>query len=151
LAFAVSGRAVTSANIGGAADGSDNGTVTISGTTLTVTSASGAAGLQLDYNSTAAASAINLNFTVGVGAALFNIADPALDPINGSVQTEINSLNDADTQTQTRITTLQSQVDAYRQTLVTRFAATESQLASTSSLLSSIIQAFNSVSNNSNN
>jgi hypothetical protein len=150
LAFSVSARAVTSANIGGAADGSDNGTVTISGTTLTVTSASGAAGLQLDYNSTAAASGINLNFTVGVGAALFDIADPALDPINGSVQSEINSLADKDTQTQTRIDTLQAQVDAYRQTLITRFAQTESQLASTSSLLSSIITAFNSVSNNSN-
>jgi flagellar capping protein FliD len=116
-----------------------------------MTSATGAVGLQLDYNSTVAASGINLDFTVGVGAALFDIADPALDPLSGSVQTEINSLADKDTQTQTRIDTLQSQVDAYRQTLITRFAQTESQLASTSSLLSSIITAFNSVSNNSNN
>jgi flagellar hook-associated protein 2 len=142
LAFTVSARAITQANIGGAADGTDNGTVTINGTTLTITNGSGAEGLVLDYNDTVAASGINIDFTIGVGAALYNIADPALDPIEGSVQSEIDALNTQDTSNQTRITTLQSQMDSLRAQLVARFAAAEAALASTNNLLNTVVAAF---------
>jgi flagellar hook-associated protein 2 len=149
-AFGVSARAVTQANIGGAADGSDNGTVTISGTTLTVTNASGAEGLILEYNGTAAVSGINLDFTVGIGAALYNVAAPAMDPISGSVQNEIDSLNTQDTANETRIAQLQDQMTSYRAQLVARFAAAESAMSTANSLLDTVTKAFDGLSGNGN-
>ena len=146
-AFAVSARAVTQANIGGAADGTDNGTVTISGTTLTVTSSSGAEGLVVEYNGTSAVSGINLNFTVGVGASLYDVADPAIDPISGSIQNEIGAITTQDTANETRISDLQTRMDNMRAELVARFANAESALASANSLLDTVVQAFTGLDN----
>ena len=56
----------TRLNIGGAADGSDNGTVTISGQILTISSSSAAEGLQMFYDGAGNESAISLNFTNGI-------------------------------------------------------------------------------------
>jgi flagellar hook-associated protein 2 len=151
LAMTVTGTAITSANIGGAADGSDNGTVTISGMNMTATSASGAQGLQLFYNGTAAASGINLNFTVGLGAALYGVVNAASDPIGGTVQAEISSLDDKNTQAQTRISNLQTQIDRQRQTLLAQFTAMETAIDSLNNIMSTLTQSFNALSNSQKN
>lgn len=151
LSMTVTGQAITSANIGGNADGSDNGTVTVSGMNLTATSATGAQGLQIFYNGTAAASGINLDFTVGLGAALYGVANTASDPVSGSVQTEINSLDDKNTQDQTRITTLQAQIDQQRQSLLNEFTAMETAIDSMNNIMSTLTQSFNALSNSQKN
>src|SRR5690606_11964108 len=56
-----------SANIGGAADGSDDGSATISGNVITVNSG-GATGLQLFFDGLSDVTSVQLDFTVGVGA-----------------------------------------------------------------------------------
>lgn len=142
LALATTGTAITSANIGGAADGSDNGTVTIKGMNITATSATGAQGLTLFYNGSVAASGLNLNYTVGLGASLYGIVNAATDPVSGTVQSEINSLNDANTQDQTKITQIQAQLATQKTALLAQYTAMETAINSLDSVMSTLTQSF---------
>ncbi|MGE5537894.1 MAG: flagellar filament capping protein FliD [Gemmatimonas sp.] len=146
LALTTTGQAITSANIGGAANGSDNGTVTVNGMVLTVSSG-GAEGLQVHYNGTAAASGINLDFTLGLGSSLWGIVDQALDTVDGSIQTEIDGLDTRNTDSQSRITRLQANIDAQRASLLARFQVMESSLATLNSIMSQLTQSFDALTN----
>lgn len=142
LGLVTTGTTITSANIGGTADGSDNGTVTIKGMNIVATSKTGAQGLTLLYNGSAAASGINLNFTVGLGASLYGIVNGAADSVSGSVQTEINSLTDANTQSQTKITQLQAQLATQKTALLAQYTAMESAISSLNNVMSTLTQSF---------
>jgi flagellar capping protein FliD len=142
---------VVSANINGPADGSDNGSVTVSGTTLTATSATGAEGLQLFYSGSAQASGISLDYTVGVGTKMFYAVDSMLDPVDGSVENEISALTDQNTTTQTRVDEMMARLDRQRQALLDRFIAMETALTSMKNLLDSLKQTFEAMSNQNNN
>jgi flagellar capping protein FliD len=87
LNIAWSGGVITSANIDGPADGSDNGTV--AGNVLTVT-AGGAKGLKLLYTGTGPASGIQLDLSVGVGAKLYQTLDGLLDDTSGLIANEVD-------------------------------------------------------------
>jgi flagellar capping protein FliD len=149
--FASTATRVVSANINGPANGSDDGSVTVNGTTLTATSATGAEGLQLFYSGNAQTSGISLDYTVGVGTRMFYAVDSMLDPVDGSVENEISALTDQNTTTQTRIDEMMARLDRQRQALLDRFIAMETALTSMKNLLDSLKQTFDAMSQQNNN
>jgi flagellar hook-associated protein 2 len=150
LGFTTTGTLITSANIGGAADGSDNGTITISGMTITVNPSSGASGLRMLYTGTTGASGIQLDYTVGIATQIYDMTENALDPTTGSIQSEIDALNDQNTVTQTRVDSMLDRLDRQRQTLLNSFIAMETSITTMNNLLDSMKQAFNSTNQNGN-
>ena len=141
LGLTTTATLITSANIGGAANGADNGTVTISGMTVTVTSASGAEGLRMIYTGTAAAT-VQLDFTVGIATQMYNLAESALDTRTGSIQSEIDSLTTQNTETQIRVDNMLARLERQRQTLLNSFIAMETALTTMNNLLESIKSTY---------
>jgi len=137
LNVAYENGAVVSANIGGNADGSDDGSITVNGSRLTVTSG-GAEGLQLLYDGDTAASNIQLDISVGIGAQIGAAASKLLDSESGAIGSQIDTYTDQNEQAQTRLERLNERIELQREQLIDRFAAMESALASMNTLLESI-------------
>ena len=136
-----------SANINGAAGGADDGSVTVSGSILTATSQTGAEGLKLLYTGTDDVNGVTLSYTVGVGAQLFHALDTMLNVTTGSVENEIDSLDDQNTQTQERINEMLARLEQQRQSLLHRFIAMETALITMNRILDSIRQSFDALTN----
>ncbi len=137
---------IVSANINGNADGSDDGSVVVEGSRLTVASG-GAEGLQLLYTGSASASGIQLDVSVGVGAQIQAATTQLLDTTSGTLTAQVDTLTEQNERSQTRIERLQERLDRQREQLLERFAAMESALASMDTLMESIrsqIDAFSS-------
>ena len=137
LNVAYSGGSIVSANINGPADGSDDGSVSVDGQRLTVTSG-GAKGLKLLYSGTASASGIQLDISVGVGAQIHAAADQMLDGDGGVINGEIKTLQEKNTFSQNRVDTMNERLERERERLLERFARMESALSSMNNLLDSI-------------
>ena len=137
LNVAYDNGAIVSANIGGNADGSDDGSVTVNGNRLTVASG-GAEGLQLLYNGDASASGIQLDVSVGIGAQISAVASKLLDSESGAIGSQVDTYTDQNEQAQTRLERMNERIDRERERLIERFAAMESALASMNTLLESI-------------
>ncbi len=146
IAFSSTATRVVSANINGLANGADNGTVTTSGQALTMTSGSGAEGLQLFYSGNTTPSATTLNYTVGVGTKMFYAVESMLDPVDGSVENEISALTDQNTTTQTRVDEMLARLERQRASLLDRFLAMETALTSMKNILESMRQTFEAMS-----
>ncbi len=143
LALTTEDYLVGSANVGGAGDGSDDGTATASGRVITVTDQNGAEGLRLLYNGTGDASNIEVNFTIGVGAKLFFELDQMLDSESGSLQAEIDSLTSQNRAAQTRADEMIERLDYQRERLLERFIVMEQSLARMNSVLDQIREITN--------
>ncbi len=128
---------IASANIGGNPDGSDDGSVTIDGRRLTVTSG-GAEGLQLLYSGEASASGIQLDVSVGIGAQIQAASSRLLDSESGTITSQIDTYTGQNDRAQTRAERLDERIERQRENLLERFAAMESALASMNTLLESI-------------
>ncbi len=139
------GSSLISANIGGAADGSDDGTATVSGNTITVTDQSGAEGLKLFYSGNGDASGIQLDFTVGLGTRLFFALDRLLDTSTGVVATDITTLQDQNELTQERIDRMLKRLERRRQQLIDRFITLETALARAEQIRRSIQTTFDAL------
>jgi flagellar hook-associated protein 2 len=109
--------------------------VTTNGQILTVTSATGAEGLQLYYAGSASAN-ISLDYTVGVGSLMYDAVDSMLDSVNGSVENEIGALTDQNTTTQTRVDNMLARLERQRVSLLDRFLAMETALTAMKNILS---------------
>jgi flagellar hook-associated protein 2 len=140
------GTNLTGADINGVAN-----SATVNGHVITVNSATGANGLKLYYSGSGNLSGTQINFTVGAGAQMFFDLQSVLDSTSGSLQTEVNALTSQNTQTKTRIDTMQARLDYQQQQLSLRFTAMETQLAQMSSIMDSIDQATSAWSNNNKN
>ena len=136
-----------SANINGAAGGADDGSVTVSGKILTATNQTGAEGLKLLYTGTDDVDGVTLNYTIGVGAQLFHALDTMLNVTTGSVENEIDSLDDQNTQTQERINEMLARLEQQRQSLISRFIAMETALITMNRILDSMRQSFDALTN----
>ena len=136
-----------SANINGAAGGADDGSVTVSGSVLTATNQTGAEGLKLLYTGTDDVDGVTLNYTIGIGAQLFHALDTMLDQTTGSVENEIDSLDDQNTHTQERIDEMLARLEQQRQSLLHRFIAMETALIIMNRILDSIRQGFEALTN----
>jgi flagellar hook-associated protein 2 len=138
-------NALLSANINGAASGADDGSVTVSGSIVTATNLTGADGLKLLYTGTDDVSGVTLNYTVGMGAQLFHALDTMLNVTTGSVENEIDSLDDQNTKTQERVIEMLARLEQKRQSLLQRFIAMETALISMNRILDSIKQGFDAL------
>ena len=147
LNVAYSGGAIVSANINGAADGSDDGSVTVSGNVLKVVSG-GAKGLQMLYTGTSSASGIQLDLSVGVGAQLYNAVGSLVDDSSGLIANEVNNLKGQNDLGQERIDRLQARLDREHDRLLARFAAMETALTTMNQLLESLKQQTNAAFGN---
>ena len=99
-----------------------------------------AKGLTLFYNGDSDASGIRLDFTVGIGAQTFFAVERALDPKEGVVETEIQSLTTQNENAQTRIDEMLVRIDIQRENLLARFINMEAALASMNRILESVAQ-----------
>jgi flagellar hook-associated protein 2 len=150
LNVAYSGGAIVSANINGAADGSDDGSVAVSGNVLKVISG-GAKGLQMLYTGTSSASGIQLDLSVGVGAKLYNAVGGLTDDSSGLIANEVNNLQGQNDLGQERIDRLQARLDHEHDRLLARFAAMETALTTMNQLLESLKQQTNAAFGNNSN
>src|SRR5690606_38899935 len=128
-----------SANIGGAADGSDDGSATISGNVITVNSG-GATGLQLFFDGHSDISSVQLDFTVGVGAQMFFQLGNLLDNATGIVEGEISELTDQNEVHSERITEMLDWLEIQRQNLLERYIAMETAIATANRIMESLKQ-----------
>jgi flagellar hook-associated protein 2 len=139
LNVAYAGGVVTSANIGGTPDGADDGTVSVQGNLLTVTSGA-AAGLKLLYTGDGAASGVVLDVSVGVGAKIFHAVDDLLDPTSGLLANEIEVREAQIESAETRVSRLDERLERERERLLERFVAMETALTTMNRLLDSLRQ-----------
>lgn len=139
------------ANIGGDASGADDGSVTVSanGDSLTVNTGE-AAGMQLFFDGFTGPTSIDLNYSVGVGAQMFFAIEDLLDETTGTVETEIESLTDTNVISEDRITEMLARLDIQRRSLLERFIAMETALATNARILESVQASADSL-NGSNN
>jgi flagellar hook-associated protein 2 len=147
LNVAYSGGAIVSANINGASDGSDDGSVTVSGKVLTVVDGA-AEGLKLLYTGSSAESGIQLDLSVGIGAQLYSAADGLVDETAGLLTNEIASLETQNDSGQERIERMEEHLERERERLLARFVAMETALATMNRLLDSLRQQIDSSFNN---
>jgi flagellar hook-associated protein 2 len=137
------GTNLTGADINGVA----NSAMT-SGNTVTMTGATGANGLKLFYSGSGDLSNVQINFTVGAATQMFFDLQSALDQTNGSIQTEVDALNDQNTQTQTRVDAMLQNIDYQKQILTEKFTNMETQLTQMQSIMDSIKQTTDAWSKN---
>ena len=150
LALTTEDYLVGSANVGGAGNGSDDGTATTSGRIITVTDQNGAEGLRLLYNGTGDASNIDVNFTIGVGAKMFFELEQMLDSQSGSLEAEVDTLNAQNSAAETRIDEMIERLDYQRERLLERFIVMEQALARMNSVLDQIREITNANNSNDN-
>ena len=147
LALTTEGYLIGSANVGGAGDGSDNGTAETRGRIFTVTDQSGAEGLRLLYTGDGNASNIQVDFTVGVGAKMFFELEQMLDTQTGSLEAEVDTLTAQNRAAETRVDEMIVRLDYQRERLLERFIVMEQALARMNSVLDQIREitsSFNS-------
>jgi flagellar hook-associated protein 2 len=149
LNVAYAGGAIVSANINGAADGSDDGSVVVTGKLLKVVEG-GAEGLQLLYTGTSAASGIQLDLSVGIGAQIYSAVDGLVNETSGLLTNEIDGLESQNDLGQARIERLEERLERERERLLERFVAMETALTTMNRLLDSLRQQIDSAFNNDN-
>jgi flagellar hook-associated protein 2 len=140
----VTGAAAT-ANIDGDTTGVDDGSATVNGNSITVTSGD-AQGLKLFYTGFTLPESVQLDFTVGVGAQLYfaitnlieRTSDSAGNPVRGAVEGEIDTLTDQNEVSNDRITEMLARLEIQRQSLIERFLNMEQAMARAESILNSI-------------
>jgi flagellar hook-associated protein 2 len=138
LSFSTGSYLVGEANVDGLADGSDDGTTTVSGRTITVTDASGAEGLRLLYNGTGDASNVDIDFSIGVGAQMFFELDALLDTESGSLEAARDALNEQNRLAEDRVDQMLERLDFQRDRLLERFIKMEENLSRMNSILDQI-------------
>jgi flagellar hook-associated protein 2 len=149
LNVAYAGGAIVSANINGAADGSDDGSVVVTGKLLKVVEG-GAEGLQLLYTGTSAASGIQLDLSVGIGAQIYSAVAGLVNETSGLLTNEIDGLESQNDLGQARIERLEERLERERERLLERFVAMETALTTMNRLLASLRQQIDSAFNNDN-
>jgi flagellar hook-associated protein 2 len=149
LAFDSGTGALTSANINGPADGSDDGSATVNGQSITATSQTGASGLQLYYSGNTNLSGTTLNFTVGFASQLFFLLKSATDSTSGMIQNEIDGIQTKDTATQATIDQQTNLLATYQQSLTDKFNKAETTISNLNDVQASVLQLLNGGNSNS--
>jgi len=140
LALVTDSYLVGSANIGGNADGSEDLTATVSGNTITVNELGGAEGLKVLYSGDSDLSGVQLDFTIGMGADIFNAIDAMLNVTTGSVTSAVTALEDQNELNSDRVEQMEVRLDLQRQQLLDKFVAMEAALSELQRIRDSISQ-----------
>jgi flagellar hook-associated protein 2 len=150
MGVTVADYAVSSANINGNPDGSNDGSVTVSGRTLTATDATDANGLTLLFSGTSSVSGIQLDYTNGIGKQMFFNIDSITAPTSGPVASEITSLQDQNDAKQARVDRILARISFERDKLLERFVAMETALAQLNQTKSYLQQFTDALANKKN-
>ena len=138
--------ATASANIDGDASGADDGSVTVANNVITVETGD-ADGLQLFYSGMTFPTSVTIDYTVGVGAQLFFAIEDMLDETTGQIETEIEGLTDSNEVTEDRITEMLARLEIQRQSLLERFIAMETAIATNNRILESLQSSAQALTN----
>lgn len=110
----------------------NGGGVTLKGKSGTVLD-----GLQLIYaGDTTTFNDIDVNITQGFGDRLYNLTSNMLDATSGSLTNRVTELTDQETRNKKSITTIDDQLETYRQQLTDQYATLEAALSKANNLLS---------------
>ena len=139
LNVAYSAGAITSANLGGAADGSDDGSVAVKGNVLTVVDGP-AKGLKLLFTGAAPVSGVQIDLSIGLGTQIYHAVDALADETSGLIASEIDSLEGQNELGAARRERLEERLERERERLLERFIAMETALATMKRLLESLRQ-----------
>ena len=131
------GNELTGADFGGVGS-----SATVSGNVITATSATGAEGLRLLYNGTGDASNIQIDFTVGLAAKMSFALENFLDSTTGTVETEIQGLEDQNSQNEIRVEHLTALLTSQANILTQKFINMETALAQAATLQDTLNQMF---------
>ena len=136
LSFAIditmSGATIASASVGG-----DNSLFTISGTTITGNTGTAYEGMTFAYVGTANTT-VNIDIKGGVADSLDSIIFKFSDILNGDLSKEMTSLTSQNTQMQQRSTRVIERAEAYRDSLIDKYANFESRLARAQTVLAQL-------------
>lgn len=150
MSLSIADYGVTSANINGNPDGSNDGSVTISGRTLTATDTTNAKGLTLLYSGTSSAAGITLNATTGIGKEMFFDLDTILRPVSGSVESEITSFENQNDAKQDRLDRILERLAFERDQLIQRFIVMERALSTMEQTKNFLTQFTDALAKNKN-
>jgi len=145
MGVSISDYTVTTANINGTADGANDGSVTVSGRTLTATDTTTAEGLSVLFTGTSAVSGVALDYTTGIGTDMFFDIDKMLTPVTGSVESEITAFTDQSTLKQGRLDRLLERLIFDRDQIIQRFIVMETTLATLNQTQSFLTQFTDSL------
>lgn len=91
-------------------------------------------GLTLIYGSTTSAT-VNMQMSQGIGDKIYNTVTSALNTTDGIIAQEITSINDRNTRMEEDIARIDTQIEKYREALLTKFSALESAISSVNNIL----------------
>lgn len=94
-------------------------------------------GLVLIYNNTGDAT-VQLDMTQGIGDRVYNTLDSVLKPDVGAVSVELKAITENSSRMQTEIERIDAAIERYRESLLLKFSALESAIASANILLQSL-------------
>lgn len=95
------------------------------------------AGMELTWVGSGSAT-IDVTASQGIADKLYESLEPVLSTSTGSISTTISDLTDQDSDYQDKIDDITTRAEAYRDTLVSKYAAMESTLAALKTLLDSV-------------
>jgi hypothetical protein len=130
---------VATANINGNADGSDDGSASVSSGQVTALTGD-AKGLIVYETGFTVPSSVTLNYTIGLGADIFFQLGTMLDTVTGNIAAETSSLTDQNEVNNTRVTEMTTRLDYQREQLLARFMAMETAIAKSKSIMDSLKQ-----------
>ena len=142
LNLAQAGDGIFSANINGSSSGSNDGSATVSGRTVTATDLTTALGLKVFYSGTGDLASVQTDFTVGLASRLYYSVDDILKSQTGLIDSNVNTITKQNEQNQKRVDDMELRLERVRQTLLTQFINMETALAKARSLEDSITQSF---------
>jgi flagellar capping protein FliD len=130
---------VATANINGNADGSDDGSASVTAGQVTVLTGD-AKGLIVFESGFTVPTSVTLNYTIGLGADMFFQLGSMLDTVSGNIAAETSSLTDQNEVNNTRVTEMTARLDYQRDQLLERFIAMESAIARSKGIMDSLKQ-----------
>jgi flagellar capping protein FliD len=132
------------ANINGDPNGADDGTVRISGNTISVQDGD-ATGLRVFFSSMTKPESIQIDFTVGIGAQMYFAIQKLMDSKTGAVKNEIDTLTGQNTLNEQRIAEMKDRLEVQRQSLLERYIAMETAMATARRIMDSISQTMDAL------
>lgn len=119
-------------NLTGVSVGNDSSLFTISGTRIIGNSGTAYEGYSFVYTGGTSQS-IDVSVSSGIAEKLYTVADSASNTADGSLESLIDNLTDADSDLQARSDDIRSQAETYRTTLTARYARYQAAIESAES------------------
>lgn len=128
--------AITSASVGG-----DSSLFTVSGNTIKGVSGSIYDGLSFVFTGKATQT-VSVSISQGIADRMYQAVDTVADSDDGQLAGKISSLQDTNSDLETRISTIQTNAESYREFLLDKYSKIEAKLAKAQSVLD-LLEALN--------